>query len=461
MNRILIVEDNIGMRNVLEKTLRMKGYDVFSVGTGENAVRLFTSDIFDLVITDLRLPKMDGLEVLKKIKKLSSTTVVIIMTAYGTIENAIEAMKLGAYDYILKPFSLEEIEIKVEKALSQQRIADENVILKEEIKSRLGRIIGKGQKIQKVYKFINKVADRPTPVLILGESGTGKELVAREIHERSSRRDFPFVAVNCAALAEGVLESELFGHERGAFTGAHAQKKGRFEIADKGTLFLDEIGDLPLNTQVKLLRFLQEKSFERVGGTTTLKVDVRIIAATNKDIKEAIKKKTFREDLFYRLNVITLTLPPLRERREDIPDLLDYFCNRYTKELHKNIAISPEVKDILYSYDWPGNIRELENAIERIIVLSEDKVVNIDDLPIELREGRPILHSKALPDYIGFSERVEYFEKEIIKQALEECGYNQVKTSGRLKMKRGTLQYKMKKYNLYCRKFSTNLSSSA
>ncbi|MBI5043091.1 MAG: sigma-54-dependent Fis family transcriptional regulator, partial [Nitrospirae bacterium] len=334
------------------------------------------------------------------------------------------------------------------KALSQQRIADENVILKEEIKSRFGRIIGNSQKIQKVYKFINKVADRPTPVLILGESGTGKELVAREIHERSSRRDFPFVAVNCAALAEGVLESELFGHEKGSFTGAHAQKKGRFEIADKGTLFLDEIGDLPLNTQVKLLRFLQEKSFERVGGTTTLKVDVRIIAATNKDLKEAIKNKTFREDLFYRLNVITMTLPPLRERREDIHELIDYFWSRYTKELHKALAISPEVKDILVFYDWPGNIRELENAIERIIVLSEDKIVNIDDLPMELREGRLDIISKALPENTGFTERVEYFEKEIIRQALEECSYNQIKTSEKLKINRGTLQYKIKKYNL-------------
>ena len=456
MNRILIVEDNIGMRNVLEKTLKMKGYDVFSVGTGENAVRLFTSDVFDLVITDLRLPKMDGMEVLKRIKKISSASIVIIMTAYGTIENAIEAMKSGAYDYVLKPFSLEEIEIKVEKALFQQRIADENVILKEEIKSRFGRIIGKGQKIQKVYKFINKVADRPTPVLILGESGTGKELVAREIHESSSRRDFPFVAVNCAALAEGVLESELFGHERGAFTGAHAQKKGRFEIADKGTLFLDEIGDLPLNTQVKLLRFLQEKSFERVGGTNTLKVDVRIIAATNKDLKEAIKKKTFREDLFYRLNVITLTLPPLRERREDIHDLIDYFWNRYIKELHKDIAISPEVKDILYSYDWPGNIRELENAIERLIVLSEYKTVSIDDLPMELKEGNSDIISKGLTDNIGLTERVEHLEKEIIRQALEECSFNQVKTSERLRINRGTLQYKMKKYNLFCRKLSSN-----
>jgi len=455
MSRILVVEDNIGIRNVLEKTLKMKGYDVFSVGTGENAVRLFTSDIFDLVITDLRLPKMDGLEVLKKVKKISSTTIVIIMTAYGTIENAIEAMKSGAYDYILKPFSLEEIEIKVEKALSQQRISNENIILKEEIKSRFGWITGKSQKAQKVYKFIKKVSDRPTPVLILGESGTGKELVAREIHENSNRRNFPFVAVNCAALAEGVLESELFGHERGAFTGAHAQKKGRFEIADKGTLFLDEIGDLPLNTQVKLLRFLQEKSFERVGGTNTLKVDARIIAATNKDLKEAIKNKSFREDLFYRLNVITITLPPLRERREDIPELIDHFWSRYTKELHKDMAITPEVKDILYSYDWPGNIRELENAIERIIVLSEDKVVSIDDLPMELREGISDIIPKALPDNIGFTERVEYFERDIIKQALEKCSYNQIKTSERLKLNRGTLQYKMKKYNLYCKKIST------
>ncbi|MBI5179980.1 MAG: sigma-54-dependent Fis family transcriptional regulator [Nitrospirae bacterium] len=319
MNSILIVEDNLGMRNVLEKTLKMKGYDVFSVGTAENAFKLFSTYLFDLVITDLKLPKADGIEVLKKAKKTAPSTIVIIMTAYGTIENAIEAMRLSAYDYILKPFSLEEIEIKVEKALSQQRIAEENVILKEEIKNRFGRIIGRSQKIQKVYKFITKVADRPTPVLILGESGTGKELVAREIHENSNRRNFPFVAVNCAALAEGVLESELFGHERGAFTGAHAQKKGRFEIADKGTLFLDEIGDLPLNTQVKLLRFLQEKSFERVGGINTLKVDVRIIAATNKDLKEAIKNKTFREDLFYRLNVITMTLAPLEREKRGYP----------------------------------------------------------------------------------------------------------------------------------------------
>ena len=456
MNSILIVEDNLGMRNVLEKTLKMKGYDVFSVGTAEDAINLFSSYIFDLVITDLKLPKADGIEALKKAKKASPSTIVIIMTAYGTIENAIEAMKLGAYDYILKPFTLEEIEIKVEKALSQQRIADENVMLKEEIKSRFGRIIGNSQKIQKVYKFITKVADRQTPVLILGESGTGKELVAREIHESSNRRNFPFVAVNCAALAEGVLESELFGHEKGAFTGAHAQKKGRFEIADKGTLFLDEIGDLPLNTQEKLLRFLQEKSFERVGGTTTLKVDVRIIAATNKDLKEAIKNKTFREDLFYRLNVITMTLPPLRERREDIPELIDYFWSRYTKELHKDMAISPEVKDILVSYEWPGNIRELENAIERIIVLSEGKTVSIDDLPIEMRPKESSLYSEALTDDIGFTERIEHFEKEIIRQALEECNYNQIKTAEKLRINRGTLQYKIKKYNLICKKFSSD-----
>ncbi len=445
MPKILVVEDNPGMRKMLVQALTEKNYDVAEVADGLEAANRIAAEAYDLIITDLKLPGLDGLEVLKKAKENNANTIVIIITAFGTVENAVEAMRQGAYDYILKPFSIKEVYLKIEKALSQQSIISENIFLKEEIRSRFGRLIGSSAKMQEVYQLIEKVAKSSSPVLILGESGTGKELVAREIHERGARKDKSFVPVNCAALAEGVLESELFGHEKGAFTGAVSQKKGRFELADNGTLFLDEIGDLPLNIQVKLLRALQEQEFERVGGTKSIKVDVRIIAATNKDLKKAIENGRFREDLFYRINVVPISLPPLRNRREDISELMAYFLQRYNKELHKDIKLSANTMGILTAYNWHGNVRELENVIERIVVLADKAVVEPNDLPKEFVSGASEAVSKQKGLLIS---EIEAIERERIRGVLEQCNYNQTEAASLLGLKRTSLQYKMKKYNL-------------
>ncbi len=445
MPKILIVEDNPGMRKMLVQALTEKDYDAAEVADGLEAANRIAAEGYDLIITDLKLPGMDGIEVLKKAKENNPNSLVIIITAFGTVENAVEAMRLGAYDYILKPFSIKEVYLKIEKALSQQSIVSENIFLKEEIRSRFGRLIGSSAGMQEIYQLIEKVAKSSSPVLILGESGTGKELVAREIHERGAGRDKPFVPVNCAALAEGVLESELFGHEKGAFTGAVAQKKGRFELADNGTLFLDEIGELPLNIQVKLLRALQEQEFERVGGIKSIKVDVRIIAATNKDLKKAIGDGRFREDLFYRINVVPISLPPLRNRREDIPELMAYFLQRYNKELHKDIRFSADTMGILINYNWPGNVRELENVIERIVVLADKGIVEPDDLPKEFIAGA----SEAASKQKGLlTNEIEAIEREKIREVLRQCSYNQTEAALKLGLKRTSLQYKIKKYNL-------------
>ncbi|MFZ3064146.1 MAG: sigma-54 dependent transcriptional regulator [Nitrospirota bacterium] len=445
MAKILVVEDNPGMRKMLVQALTEKDYDVTEVADGLEAARKIETEGYDLIITDLKLPGIDGLEVLKKAKENNPNSLVIIITAFGTVENAVEAMRQGAYDYILKPFSIKEVYLKIEKALSQQSILSENIFLKEEIRSRFGRLIGSSAKMQEIYQLIEKVAKSSSPVIILGESGTGKELVAREIHERSVRKDKPFVPVNCAALAEGVLESELFGHEKGAFTGAVMQKKGRFELADKGTLFLDEIGDLPLNIQVKLLRVLQEQEFERVGGTKSVKVDVRIIAATNRDLKKAIEDGKFREDLFYRINVVPISLPYLRDRKEDIPELMAHFLQKYNSELHKNIKFSKDTMNVLTAYNWHGNVRELENIIERIVVLADKGIVEPDDLPKEFIAGTPdaVSNQKGL-----LTNEIETIERERIREILEQCKWNQTEAALRLGLKRTSLQYKMKKYNL-------------
>ncbi|MHB8483169.1 MAG: sigma-54-dependent transcriptional regulator [Nitrospiria bacterium] len=448
MKKILIAEDKESMRKMLVEVFSEKGYALTECQDGKEAVERIEEEFFDIILTDLKMPKKDGLEVLKASREKSPDTPVIMMSAFGTVENAVEAMRMGAFDYVLKPFSLNEIEIKVEKALRQKNLISENSSLKENLRD-FGDIIGKEENIQKVYKIIEKVAPQTTSVLILGESGTGKEIVSRELHKRSPRASQPFIPVNCAALAETLLESELFGHEKGSFTGAAFQKRGRFELAEGGTLFLDEIGEIGQSVQVKLLRFLQEKEFERVGGTRTLKVDVRIIAATNRDIKQEVSEKRFREDLYYRLNVVTIKLPPLRERKGDIESLSEHFLQKYNKELHKRNRLSPEVLAVFKKYPWPGNIRELENVIERAVVLSEDEVILLTDIPAEMYQEAS--QPKLAPDSsasLKLPEQIDHLEMVILKKTLEENHWNQTKTAEALGLKRSSLQYKMRKYGL-------------
>ncbi len=460
MNRILIADDKASMREMLTQALQERSYDVVSVADGDAAIKQAKSG-FDVVITDLRMPGKDGIQVLKKIKEISPETEVIVMTAFGTVENAVEAMRLGAHDYILKPFSINELELKVARALDRQQLAFEVRYLKEEEDKRTGPMIGEGPSMQQVHLLIDKVAATDSPVLILGESGTGKELVAREIHRRSLRAGGPFIAINCAALSEGVLESELFGHEKGAYTGAAGMRKGRFELADGGTLFLDEIGELSPSIQVKLLRFLQEKEFERVGGAKTIQVDTRIVAATHKQLKAAIADGSFREDLYYRLNVISIDLPPLRARVEDIPLLARHFLDKYGAEMAKKRELNPEIIDRLVHYPWPGNIRELQNVIERAVVLSDEEQLTVLDLPRELQNqeaaGMPeavatvpdATVQAATPDTpMDLTGRLDTLEKSIILESLTRYRWNQSKVARALGLKRSSLQYKMKKHGL-------------
>jgi DNA-binding NtrC family response regulator len=451
--KILIADDKQGLRDVLVEALAGAGHEVESVEDGSRALTRVSEKQYDLVVTDLKMPGLDGIELLRAVRERSPQTGVILMTAHGTVDTAVEAMRLGALDYVEKPFPLGAMEAKVEKALERQRIVSENQYLKEELdKKKLppgGEIIGKAEPMKKVFELIGKVSETTTPVLILGESGTGKELVAREIHKRSPRNTGPFVAVNCAALAEGVLESELFGHEKGSFTGATAAKKGKFELAEKGTLFLDEIGDVPVATQVKLLRFLQEKEIERVGGTKTIKLDVRVLAATNRDLKKRIEESLFREDLYYRINVISISVPPLRDRREDIPLLVSSFFARLEKEMGRKGTIDDEALSLLQMYDWPGNVRELENVIERALVLAEAARVTARDLPGEIRGGEGAKQAQAeYYETSGLQGQIERIEREIIRKALEDTDWNQTKAAQELGLKRSSLQYKMKKYNL-------------
>ncbi|MFQ5508627.1 MAG: sigma-54-dependent transcriptional regulator [Leptospirillia bacterium] len=460
MKRILIADDNNAMREMLTQALEGKGHDVTPVTDGNAAAELVPTG-FDLVVTDLRMPGKDGLEVLKEVKKSSPETEVIVMTAFGTVENAVEAMRYGAFDYILKPFPLDEFDLKVERALDRHQLSGEVRYFKEEDDRRSGPMIGQGPAMDKVQKLIDKVGATASPVLVLGESGTGKELVAREIHRRSNRSGHPFIAINCAALSEGVLESELFGHEKGAYTGAAGLRKGRFELADGGTLFLDEIGELSPSIQVKLLRFLQEKEFERVGGAKTIRVDVRIVAATHRNLKQLISEGLFREDLYYRLNVISIELPALSERVEDIPLLAEHFIARYSAEMAKNVRLTAEVTDRLVHYGWPGNIRELQNVIERAVVLTDGDRLTVDDLPRDLVDyaggkAQAATVSTAMPSVADatpdaptdLTGRLDTLEKAIIQESLERFRWNQTKVAQALGLKRSSLQYKMKKHGL-------------
>lgn len=439
--RILVVDDELIVRESLSNYLREDGYEAVAVETGEEALRKVENENWNILFVDLKMPDMDGLEVLREVKEAKADLPVIIITAYATIDSAVQAMKDGAYDYIVKPFDPEAIAMVVEKVVEHQNLVKENILLRERIEQeyKFEEIIGKSQPMQEVFELVKDVADSDASVLITGESGTGKELIARAIHANSSRRYNPFITASCGAMPEGLLESELFGHEKGAFTGALYTKKGRFELADGGTLFLDEIGEISPKTQVDLLRVLDEKSFRRVGGIEQITVDVRIVSATNRDLKKAISEGIFREDLFYRLNVVSVHLPPLRQRREDIRLLAEHFLNKFRAETNKRIErISPEALELMMEYDWPGNVRELANAIERAVVVGKKAEIIPEDLPFS-RQGMPEkTGSKSLRDR----------EKLYILQALEDNGWNITKTAEDLEIDRVTLYNKIKKYNL-------------
>jgi len=389
MNKILIVDDEQSMRDFLAIMLKKEGHEVVTAENGTEALKAVQAEIFDLVITDVKMPGLDGIGVLKLIKEISADTIVIMITAFATAETAVEAMKLGAYDYITKPFKIDEIKLIIQKAIEKRHLRKENILLRREIKSRAAfdNFIGKSESMQKIFSLIMQVADTSSTVLITGESGTGKELVAKAIHFNSSRKDKPFVTVNCGALPETLLESELFGHMKGSFSGAFTSKQGLFEVANEGTIFLDQISATTSALQIKLLRVLQDREFMRVGGTTTLKVDVRVIAASNKDLLEEVSKSAFREDLYYRLNVLPIVIPPLRDRRDDIPLLVDFFLGKECQGRERK-KITPKALKCLMSHRWPGNVRELENTVELLQILVPGNTILPEHIPDAIRNIR-------------------------------------------------------------------------
>lgn len=441
---ILVADDEEAICTLLKKLLVKNGYQVIIAKDGQETVEKVKEETPDLLIMDLKMPGKDGLEVLKHLQEIGSSTTVIMMTANATVRTAVEAIKQGAYDYITKPFALDNLLLLVEKALACRRLTKEDAYLRSNQQIPFGGLVGQGSKMQEVYHFVNQVAPTDAKVLILGESGTGKELVAKAIHFASNRKDGPFVKVNCAALPENLLESELFGHEKGAFTGALNRKLGRFELAHRGTIFLDEIGEINQATQVKLLRVLQEQEFERVGGTCTVKVDVRVVAATNKDLEKEVEEGRFRDDLFYRLNVVSISLPPLRERKEDILLLAEHFLRKFNKAMNKEIKeVSEEAWHMLSSYSWPGNVRELENAIERAVVLSNGTVLLPSSLPAAVTRRKKDEEKKEEVKITSLKEA----EKQLIMKTLEETGGNRTKAAKILGISLRTLQYKLKEYN--------------
>jgi len=443
--KILVIDDDTSLRRVLEYNLQEEGYDVQSASSGEEGLYLFGQSQPNLVITDMKMSGMDGLMVLKSIKERSPETLVVIITAFGTVDVAVEAMKAGAYDYITKPFNRDELKLTVKKALQFSGLTEENKRLKSELsdKADFRTIVGSSKEMEKVFDVIRKVADTEAAVLITGESGTGKELVARSIHANSSRRDAPFVAINCAAIPRDLLESELFGHVKGAFTGAIRDKIGKFQAAEGGTLFLDEVGELPVELQPKLLRALQEKEVVPVGGTKEQKLDVRVVSATNLNVDKAIADGTFREDLYYRLSVIPMHLPPLRERRKDIALLIKYFCGKHGSN---KVNFAKEALESLVIYPWPGNVRELENTIERLLIMRDSDVISIDDLPEKFHKNGTSSHAIIkLPDE-GYS--LEQLEREIVVEALERNAWNQTAAARFLRIPRHTLIYRLEKYGI-------------
>jgi two-component system NtrC family response regulator len=454
METILIVDDEKNYLTILSALLEEEGFEVLTALGGQEALEIYKTSDLDLVVTDMKMPEMDGIALLENIKQLDPDLPVIMMTAHGTIDKAVEAMQKGAYTYILKPFDNERLTIYVNKAIAVYQVIKENRRLRDEVESqyRFGNNIGKSKAIHAVFETIRKVAPSGATVLIEGESGTGKELVAKSIHFNSPRRDKPFVAVNCSALAESLLESELFGHEKGAFTGAVAMKKGRFELADAGTLFLDEIGELSQNLQVKLLRVLQEKAIERVGGMRSLSVDIRIIAATNKNLKEEMIKGDFREDLFYRLNVVHISLPSLKERKEDIRLLVNHFIKKYSSERRSAVAVTAVDQDVdrlFYDYSWPGNVRELENVIERVMILCPGDTVTVTDLPKGFKDSvYNTLHLEGIPANAKLYDTLAMIEKAMIERALKMANNVQAHAAEMLGIGKSGLNQKLKKYGM-------------
>jgi DNA-binding NtrC family response regulator len=445
MSTILIVEDEAKMRRLLELNLGEDGFQTLSAPDAERALQILQDSPVDLVVTDLKLPGMSGLEFLSALKRTHTAMPVIVMTAFGTVETAVEAMKSGASDYVLKPFSLAEMRMVVHKELDVRRLREENRSLREALGKRYEypNLIAKSAKMQEVLATVERVAATQSTVLIGGESGVGKDLIAHVIHQRSRRSNGPFIKINSTAIPENLLESELFGYEKGAFTGATTSKPGKFELADKGTLFLDEIGDVPPSTQVKLLRVLQEREFERLGGTRTLKVDVRLIAATNRDLRAALEEGTFRQDLYYRLNVVPIDIPPLREHKEDIPDLVKLFIARFSEAAGKNITgISPQAMDVLVAFHWPGNVRELENVVERAIALAVGPVLGVDDVRLDTPPSSRSPHNSAtLPDGVT----LEQWEDEMIREALRRASGNKSQAARILGLSRNALRYRLSK----------------
>jgi two-component system response regulator PilR (NtrC family) len=454
VEKILVVDDEQSLREVLSIMLKRTGYAVTSVADGEEAIELLNRDIFDLVITDLRMPKIDGLEVLRAAKSASPETVVLIITAFASADSAVEAMKQGAYDYLTKPFQVDEVQLIIRNALEKRRLTTENILLKREMASQssFAQLVGQSDAMQKVFDIVRKVADSKSNVLICGESGTGKELVARAIHYNSSRNPMPFVAVNCSAVPETLLESELFGHMKGSFTGAISNKAGLFEVANGGTIFLDEIGDTTPTIQVKLLRVIQEREFRRVGGNQDVKVDVRIVAATNKDLEKAVADGSFREDLYYRLDVIPIRLPPLRMRSGDIPLLVNHFLERFSKESGKpQPVLNSEAMHVLLGHEWRGNVRELENLIERVVAFSTGGTVTDADVQGWLhrsvvpqpQQGAPL---ELTDDGVDLEGLVNGIEKDLLLKALERSKWVKKKAARLLRLNTRSFRYRLEKY---------------
>jgi two-component system response regulator HydG len=448
--RILVADDEESHRIMLRAVLQEEGYTVAEAADGPEAIRAVEQEPFDLILLDIRMPGMDGIEALVEIRKISPYVPVLMMTAYASVKTAVEALKSGAFEYLIKPLDIDELKILIEKALEHYHLREENLALKERLGDRFdfSKMIGKSWKMVELFDLLAQVAPTDATVLILGESGTGKELVANALHHNSPRASQPFIKVSCAALPETLLESELFGHEKGAFTGAVARKEGRFWAAHRGSIFLDEVGEMSATTQTKLLRVLQEKEFQSLGSTRTIKVDVRVIAATNKDLGQEVRGGRFREDLFYRLNVVPVSIPPLRERREDIPALAVRFLFLYREKNKKDLReISPKALDLLVRYDWPGNVRELENCIERAVIMARGEVIAPADLPPAIQALSSVdkeLAGLSLPSGVSLQE----VEKSLILKTLDDTGGNRTRAAEILGINRRTLQNKLKEYGI-------------
>ncbi len=447
--RILVVDDESSHRKMIEAVLAEEGYEIDQADNGQAAIDAIEERFYDLVIMDIRMPKVGGIDALKKIKMLSPAIPIIIMTAYASVGSAVDALKAGAYDYLTKPLDIEELKLLVAKALRHQQLEQENIFLKERLNDRFdfSNIIGRSPSIIRLFETVALVAPTEATVLIAGESGTGKELIANAIHQNSPRKNSPFIKVNCAALPETLLESELFGHEKGAFTGAIARKQGRFQLAHHSSIFLDEIAEMAPATQAKILRVLQEREFEPVGSTQTIKVDTRIIAATNKNLEDEIRKGRFREDLYYRLNVVTVDVPSLRQRKEDIPLLADFFLKPYAKKNRRVInGFTPRATDLLMRYDWPGNVRELENVIERAVIMARGEMITPLEFPVDLQDLDGELKDSRVDLTPGKS--LKEVEKVMILRTLEETGGNRTHAARILGISRRTLQLKLKEYGI-------------